>query len=148
MSEEDRDFLHPYPGVSPGFNPGVGMIGGAPVEEGFQARAGSSLEGDVTHADQEAVVGALKSVHDPEIPVNIHDLGLIYTCDMDDKGDVAVTMTLTAPACPVAGEMPVQVAEAVAALDGVGEVVVTLTWTPPWRPDMMSEDAQMALDFY
>ena len=90
----------------------------------------------------------MRTVHDPEIPVNIYDLGLIYECTMQDNGDVDVTMTLTAPACPVAGEMPGQVAQALAGVEGVGEVVVTLTWTPPWTPDQMSDDAKMALDFF
>ena len=76
------------------------------------------------------------------------ELGLIYDCTMEDNGDVKITMTLTAPHCPVAGEMPKQVADAVAAVDGVGEVSVTLTWSPPWRPDMMSEDAKLALDLF
>src|SRR3546814_11629760 len=77
----------------------------------------------------------IRQVYDPEIPVNIFDLGLIYTLDIHSDGSVAIEMTLTAPACPVAGEMPQQVAEAVAGSDGVGEVQVTLTWDPPWRSD-------------
>ena len=122
--------------------------GGAGAEEGTQAHAGAPLPEGAAKATPDQLEAALRTVHDPEIPVNIYDLGLIYHCQMQDNGDVDITMTLTAPACPVAGEMPGQVAAAVAAVDGVGEVVVTLTWTPPWTPDQMSEDAKMALDFF
>lgn len=122
--------------------------GGQSAEEGTQARAGYPLPDGTAKAKLEELEAALRTVHDPEIPVNIYDLGLIYECTMQDNGDVDVTMTLTAPACPVAGEMPGQVAQALAGVEGVGEVVVTLTWTPPWTPDQMSDDAKMALDFY
>ncbi|MFO7482177.1 iron-sulfur cluster assembly protein, partial [Oceanibaculum nanhaiense] len=81
-----------------------------------------------------------------EIPVNIYELGLIYAINRQEDGNVHIMMTLTAPACPVAGEMPVQVAQAVAGVDGVGEVAVELTWEPPWTTDRMSEDAKLALD--
>ena len=131
--------------------PGYDMFGDgmqAAAEEGMQARAGDPLPEGARKAQPEELEAALRTVHDPEIPVNIYDLGLIYECTMQDNGDVDVTMTLTAPACPVAGEMPGQVAQALAAVDGVGEVVVTLTWTPPWTPDQMSDDAKMALDFF
>lgn len=130
--------------------PGYDMFGegGQTAEEGMQARAGYPLEDGVAKAKPEDLEAALRTVHDPEIPVNIYDLGLIYECTMQDNGDVDVTMTLTAPACPVAGEMPGQVAQALAGVEGVGEVVVTLTWTPPWTPDQMSDDAKMALDFF
>ena len=94
-----------------------------------------------------AVEDALKSVHDPEIPVNIYDLCLIYDVERRHNGDVYVTMSLTAPGCPVAGEMPGQVARALAAVDGVGEVSVELVWSPPWTPERMSDDARLALDF-
>ena len=93
------------------------------------------------------VVAALKTVYDPEIPVNIYDLGLIYDVERRHNGDVYVTMSLTAPGCPVAGEMPGQVARALAAVHGVGEVSVELVWSPPWTPERMSDDARLALDF-
>ena len=118
------------------------------AEEGLQAKAGEPLAEGAERATEDAMQDALRTVHDPEIPVNIYDLGLIYECEMDDAGDVAVLMTLTAPACPVAGEMPGQVAEAVAGIDGVGRVTVTLTWEPAWTPDRMSDDAKMALDYF
>jgi FeS assembly SUF system protein len=99
-------------------------------------------------ATADEVVAALRTVYDPEIPVNIYDLGLIYRMDIDGKGDVTIEMTLTAPACPVAGAMPGRVAEAVAAAEGVGEVEVSLVWDPPWTRDRMSDEARLALDMF
>jgi FeS assembly SUF system protein len=117
------------------------------VSAGYIARAGEKLAVASGPADAIAVEDALKSVHDPEIPVNIFDLGLIYDIDRHADGDVYITMSLTAPGCPVAGEMPGQVARAVAALDDVGAVSVELVWDPPWSPERMSEDARLALEF-
>ena len=116
------------------------------TSSGFQAVAGEPLADAGGPAEPAAVEAALKSVHDPEIPVNIHDLGLIYDVDRQQNGDVYITMSLTAPGCPVAGEMPGQVADAVAAVDGVGAVTVELVWEPAWSPERMSEDAKLALD--
>ena len=116
------------------------------TSSGYKATAGTKLEAPGGPADAGAVEEALKSVHDPEIPVNIFDLGLIYEVDRQESGDVFITMSLTAPGCPVAGEMPGQVAEAVAAVSGVGEVTVELVWDPAWTPERMSEDAKLALD--
>ncbi len=141
--------MNPYGMGSMGGMGGMGMSDFMPAaEEGTQAKAGYTMEEGSEHAGPEDLMAALRTVHDPELPVNIYDLGLIYDCTMQDTGDVSVTMTLTAPACPVAGEMPQQVADAVAEVDGVGEVTVTLTWEPPWRQDMMSEDAQLAMDLF
>ena len=117
------------------------------VSTGYIARAGERLAVASGPADPIAVEDALKSVHDPEIPVNIFDLGLIYDIDRRADGDVYITMSLTAPGCPVAGEMPGQVARAVAALDDVGAVSVELVWDPPWSPERMSDDARLALGF-
>ncbi|KZD02834.1 SUF system Fe-S cluster assembly protein [Oceanibaculum pacificum] len=119
---------------------------GKRVEEGTTAYAGAALPPGVAAASEDAIIEALRTVHDPEIPVNIYDLGLIYAIDREAGGNVHILMTLTAPACPVAGEMPVQVANAVAAVEGVGEVAVELTWEPAWTTERMSEDARMALD--
>jgi FeS assembly SUF system protein len=94
---------------------------------------------------REPIIAALRAVYDPEIPVNIYDLGLIYTIDIDPLGNVAIDMTLTAPACPVAGMMPVMVKDAVTAVEGVGEVAVELVWDPPWSPDHMSDEAKLQL---
>jgi len=117
------------------------------TSNGYTVCAGSALTNPSGAADPVAVEDALKSVHDPEIPVNIYDLGLIYDIDRRGNGDVYITMSLTAPGCPVAGEMPGQVARAVAAVDSVGEVSVELVWDPPWSPDRMSDDARLALAF-
>jgi len=120
----------------------------AVAEEGASAHAGEPLAAGVAVADEDAVIAALRTVYDPEIPVNIYDLGLIYKNAVNDNGNVDIVMTLTAPACPVAGEMPGQVAATVAAVPGVGEVEVTLTWEPPWTQERMSELARVALDMF
>ncbi len=114
----------------------------------FRATAGGALAPGTPPADREALVEALRGVHDPEIPVNIYDLGLIYRLEITDEGSVFIEMTLTAPGCPVAGEMPGQVAEAAAAVAGVGEVEVVLVWEPGWTPERMSEDAKLALGMF
>ena len=118
-------------------------------ETGLAATAGEPIDpAKVKLAEKDAVVEALKTVHDPEIPVNIYDLGLIYELSTSDQGDVAVAMTLTAPACPVAGELPQWVADAVAKVEGVGKVEVELVWDPPWNPELMSDEAKVALDMW
>jgi FeS assembly SUF system protein len=94
------------------------------------------------------IIGALKSVYDPEIPVDIYELGLIYRIDIDDDRNVTVDMTLTAPGCPVAGEMPIWVESAVGSVAGVGDVKVKMVFDPPWDPSRMSDEAKVALDFY
>ena len=99
------------------------------------------------HPLHEAVVEACRTVYDPEIPVNIFDLGLIYTIEIDEENAVRIIMTLTAPGCPVAGDMPGWVAEAVEPLAGVKQVDVELTWEPPWGMDMMSDEARLELGF-
>jgi FeS assembly SUF system protein len=109
-------------------------------------RAGKPLEPGTQVASWDAVADALRTVFDPEIPVNIFELGLIYNLDIAPDGKVKIDMTLTAPACPVAGSMPGEVAQTVADVDGVGEVEVSLVWEPPWTPAKMSDDARMALD--
>ena len=99
------------------------------------------------HPKYEEIVEACRSVFDPEIPVNIYDLGLIYTIDIDEENAVKVIMTLTAPGCPVAGEMPGWVADAIEPLDGIKQVDVDLVWEPPWGMDMMSDEARLELGF-
>ena len=94
------------------------------------------------------IIAALKSVYDPEIPVDIYELGLIYKVDVSDDRDVLIEMTLTAPGCPVAGEMPVMVADAVRSVEGVGDVKVNMTFDPPWDASMMSDEARVALNMY
>jgi len=99
------------------------------------------------HPLYDHVVEACRSVYDPEIPVNIYDLGLIYTIDIDEPGNVGIVMTLTAPGCPVAGEMPGWVADAIEPLPGVKTVNVEITWDPPWGMDMMTDEARLELGF-
>ncbi len=94
------------------------------------------------------LVIALKTVYDPEIPVDIYELGLIYKVDVADNKDVKVDMTLTAPNCPVAGEMPCNVKAALETVDGIGEVTVTMTFDPPWTPERMSEEAKLELNMF
>jgi FeS assembly SUF system protein len=91
------------------------------------------------------VIEALRTVYDPEIPVNIFELGLVYKIDVDDQNAVHIDMTLTSPMCPVAESLPEEVKAKVAALDGVDAAVVNVVWDPPWNPSMMSEEAQLEL---
>ncbi len=91
------------------------------------------------------IVAMLESVYDPEIPVNIWELGLVYGIDISDEGDVTVRMTLTAPNCPVAGSLPLEVEMRVASVPGVRSCRVELTWDPPWTPERMSETARLML---
>lgn len=94
------------------------------------------------------IIAALKTVYDPEIPADIYELGLIYRIDIEDDRSVKIDMTLTAPGCPVAGEMPGWVENAVGAVEGVSGVEVKMTFDPPWSPDRMSEEAQVAVGWY
>jgi FeS assembly SUF system protein len=96
----------------------------------------------------EKLVKALKTVYDPEIPVDIYELGLIYKVDVADNMDTTVDMTLTAPNCPVAGEMPGMVENALKTVEGIGAVKVNLTFDPPWTPDCMSEEAKLELNMF
>jgi FeS assembly SUF system protein len=97
---------------------------------------------------REPIIAALRTVHDPEIPVNIYDLGLIYRIGIQGNGDVEIDMTLTAPACPVAGMMPVMVREALEKVDGVGNVKVELVWDPPWTQEKMTDEARLQLGLF
>ena len=94
---------------------------------------------------KDQVVAALRTVHDPEMPINIYDLGLVYEVSVDAAGEAAVRMTLTAPNCPVAGSLPADVERAVRAVPGVTGVKIELTFDPPWSKDRMSEAAKLAL---
>lgn len=99
------------------------------------------------HPLYDAVVEACRSVYDPEIPVNIYDLGLVYTVEISQDGDVRVAMTLTAPGCPVAADMPGWVEDAISAVPGVRQVEVELVWDPQWGMEMMSDEARLELGF-
>ena len=102
---------------------------------------------NVEHPLYDSIVEACRTVFDPEIPVNIYDLGLIYTIEISDENSVKVIMTLTAPGCPVAGDMPGWIVEAVEPVAGVRDVDVELTWEPPWGMEMMSDEARLELGF-
>ena len=94
------------------------------------------------------IVAALKTVFDPEIPADIYELGLIYKVDINDERTVDVTMTLTTPNCPAAGELPTMVENAVASVPGVGQVNINLVWEPAWSPDRMSDEARLVLNMW
>jgi FeS assembly SUF system protein len=108
----------------------------------------SALPPEELEAFGNQLIAAMKTVYDPEIPVDIYELGLIYKVDVADNKDVTVDMTLTAPACPVAGEMPNMVRDALLTVPGVGEVTVNMTFDPPWTPDRMSEEAKLELNMF
>ena len=108
----------------------------------------SAIPADELARLSDDIVAALKTVYDPEIPADIYELGLIYRIDIEDDRTVKIVMTLTAPGCPVAGEMPGWVENAVGAVEGVLGVEVSMTFDPPWSADRMSEEAQVALGWY
>ncbi len=120
------------------------------AEQGSGYAAGSwTPDGEVLAAPSEdAVIAAIATVYDPEIPVNIYELGLIYAVDLHDDGRVKVEMTLTAPGCPSAQELPVQVRDAVQTVAGVTACEVETVWDPPWDASRMSEDARLALNMF
>ena len=102
----------------------------------------------VAKPSEDALIAAIATVYDPEIPVDIYQLGLIYTVDIDDAGAVRVEMTLTAPGCPSAQELPVQVQDAVMTVPGVTSCHVEVVWEPAWDPSRMSEDARLSLNMF
>jgi FeS assembly SUF system protein len=123
---------------------GTAPQGAAPAETQAEAPA-KRIDPEVL---REQVIDALREVYDPELPVNIYDLGLIYTCEVDDQGRVVVEMTLTAPGCPVAQTFPYSVECAVRAVPGVTSAHVELVWEPPWTQERMSETARLQLGFF
>jgi FeS assembly SUF system protein len=136
----------------------MAMMYDSPLFEGFEdvpeldedgvARAGTALANGTAPADRQALIDAVSTVYDPEIPVNVYELGLVYDLNQKPDGDVQVTMTLTAPGCPVAGVLPGKVAEVLSQVPGAGRVEVHLTWEPMWEPSMMSEAARVELDMF
>jgi FeS assembly SUF system protein len=131
------------------------------VNEMTPARTAWTPDGDVPVADnpvvkgaaagaptEDALIEAIATVYDPEIPVNIYELGLIYTVEIADDGAVRVEMTLTAPACPSAQELPVQVEQAVLGVEGVTSCHVETVWDPPWDPSRMTEEARLQLNMF
>lgn len=112
----------------------------------YKAYAGKELEKNVSHAPMENIIEALKTVYDPELPINIYDLGLIYKINQQENGDLHIDMSLTAPGCPVAEVLPQQVADAAATVNGVGKVEVEVVWEPAWSLERLSEEARMMLE--
>ena len=108
----------------------------------------SSMPPEELEAFGKELIAAIKTVYDPEIPVDIFELGLIYKVDVADNKDVTVDMTLTAPGCPVAGEMPIMVKDALATVPSIGEIHVNMVFDPPWTPDRMSEEAKLELNMF
>jgi len=120
----------------------------APAEQALAPRAPSQLDAEELRSLTDSIVAALKTVYDPEIPADIYELGLIYNVDIDDSRFVTIEMTLTAPACPVAGEMPQWVENAVGVVPGVAGVKVNMVFDPPWDQSRMSDEARVALDIW
>ena len=114
----------------------------------YKVTAGEPLKAGEKLASKEAIIDALKTVSDPEIMVNIWDLGLVYDVRQLENGDVDIDMTVTAPTCPVAGVLPGQAAEAVSKVSGVGVVTVQLVWEPEWTFERMSDDAKMMFELF
>ena len=141
-----RDFILPSPKDDAQSAPSSGQ---APsVAEGGTPVPGSTLSVEQLEQITADIIAALKTVYDPEIPSDIYELGLIYRIDVSDERNVDIDMTLTAPGCPVAGEMPQWVENAVRSVPGVGEVKVTLVFDPPWEPSRMSDEARLALNMF
>lgn len=112
----------------------------------YIAYSGNPLDPSENKAKMIDIVEAIRTVSDPEIPLNVYDMGLIYKINQDDNGDLSIDMTLTAPTCPIAGILPQQVADAAAAINGVGKVEVKLIWEPAWTPDRMTDEAKEMLE--
>ncbi len=136
------------PDLTPDTLPAAEAI--APPGEGAPAAdaAASTLPQDELDRLTAALIERLKTVYDPEIPVDIYELGLIYRVDISDDRDVLVDMTLTAPGCPVAGDMPGWVQDAVEGVEGVRACTVNLTFDPPWDPSRMSDEAKLQLNMF
>ncbi len=116
------------------------------IPDNYIATAGKSLDNPHNIASKNDIIEALKTVCDPEIAINIYDLGLIYKIDILENGDVKIEMTLTAPTCPVAGVLPQQAADAIANIDNVGQVEVKVVWEPAWSIENISQDAKDILE--
>lgn len=111
----------------------------------YSAEAGEALSSNIPHATKEDIIGALKSVQDPELMLNVYDLGLIYEINQKENGDVEIEMTLTSPTCPMGPEMIQMAAHAVASVVGVGKVKVNLTFDPPWTTDKLSDEIKLMM---
>ena len=117
-------------------------------DKDYKVNVGTPLAQGTPIASKESIISALQTVSDPEIMINIWDMGLIYDIRILNNGNVEIDMTVTAPTCPVAGVLPAQAAEAVSALDGVGEVEVRLVWEPAWTFERLSDEAKMMFEMF
>ncbi len=125
------------------------IIADAPIDgPNSAAVTGSTIPAEELERLTGDIIAALKSVYDPEIPADIYEIGLIYKVDIDDNRDVTIDMTLTAPGCPVAGEMPIWVENAVASVPGVASATAMMVFDPPWSPDRMSDEAKVAIGWW
>lgn len=115
------------------------------IEIDYKATAGEPLGLSIKKATKEDIITAIKSVQDPELMINIYDLGLIYEINQKENGDVDIKMTLTSPTCPLAGDMPKMVANAVSSVPGTGVITVKLTFDPPWGIDRLSEEVKLSM---
>lgn len=154
-ASEATGFLEPKPDAGSSVADEAGGAGaGEPrakapsVAEGGTPVEGSALSQEELDELTEAIIAAIKTVYDPEIPADIYEIGLIYRIDISDNREIVVDMTLTAPGCPVAGEMPQWVEDAVSSVPGVGPVTVNLTFDPPWDPSRMSDEARLAIGMF
>lgn len=112
-------------------------------------KSGKSAESGTPPPElEELVVDALRTVYDPEIPVNIYELGLVYAVEVSPDGKVAIRMTLTSPGCPVAGSLPIEVESRLREIPGIRSAKVEIVWDPPWNPDMISEAGKLQLGIY
>lgn len=118
------------------------------MQQDYTAYAGKKLADGEARATREAIIEALKTVSDPEIMINIWDMGLVYRIEQKDDGDIDIDMTVTAPTCPVAGILPQQAADAVAAVDGAGFVTVRVVWEPAWTIENLSDEARAMFELF
>src|SRR5262249_21197313 len=125
-----------------------GAAGTAAEQAAGPDASGTAIPAEELERLTEDIVNALKTVYDPEIPADIYELGLIYKVDIADDRKVAIDMTLTTPNCPSAAELPAMVENAVASVPGVGDVKVSIVWSPPWDPSRMSDEARVALNMW
>lgn len=114
----------------------------------YKATAGEPLKKGQGKASLETIIEAIRQVYDPEIPINVYDMGLIYHIDIQENGDIFIDMSLTAPGCPVAGVLPAQVAQAVADVEGAGVTTVKVVWEPQWTIERMTEEGRAMIDLF
>ena len=136
MTQETQDTQTPTP------------VAEKPAENAAIMKGSSALPEDEINKLTDDIIGALKTVYDPEIPADIYELGLIYKIDIGDDRGVKVEMSLTSPNCPAAQDLPIQVENAVASVAGVKEAKVAVVWEPPWDPSRMSDEARLVLNMW